>query len=272
MIAVVGAVATAAATALISPSTWGSVWDAVSGDESSSPPTSQSPSPSQSLPTSADTPTPLKSVQSNEGGVIMRVPQDWGSREAAWNLTFVPSPRPGVNPGRVDVGDGLLAGIGTGAVNNSYYDSESFVVVASSAAAERLDMPGRSESELVGYLFTLVRSAHYDLDDCTLVAESEVDVPGYFEVAREYETCRGFPGSHYWDVQAVSVDGRVMVSAGLASTKMSLSEQQEMLSDWTVAPEKLPTGPAYKRDDAAEDPPPPWLPQGELPGDSAGLG
>jgi hypothetical protein len=264
IIAVAGAVATAVATAVFSPSTIKSLWGS---DEDAAPDSSARSSASQSQgngPTASSSasegPVELKTIQSDLGAITLRVPREWGNKRAAWNLTFVPSPRPGQQSGEVSPGDGLVSASTSGVSNDSFYGSEFVGFVASSAAAEDLRTAGRSRGPLTEYLYDLVRSAHYTDDGCKLTDEGELDVEGYVAVYRTYAECAGFSDSHLWDMYGLSEDGRVMVSAGLGSSHLSLEQQREVLDSWAVAPERLPAGPGYRRDDAVELPLPPWLP------------
>jgi hypothetical protein len=250
-IAVAGAIATVVTTALLSGA-WSSVAGWFGGDDSSSareagetsttgspPPT---PSPSSTAPT-------MKDFTSGDNAIKLRVPETWGHVRSGWNLDF---------DEQIDPGSGLRAGVDDGVSSSKNYATDTYYLGASSAAAERLGLHGRDEVDLRDYLTTLVRHLDWTLDGCVLDEEGELDVDGYVVVFRKWSACAGFSHMTMWDVFGVSRSGDVLMSAQLQSGTTPVELQREMLTDWLVRPEALPSGSTRKVKARFEFPTPAW--------------
>lgn len=261
LIAVAGAIATSIVAAILSPSSLGAIRDLVSGDGGKGSSASTLGSAAEKTPASKTRFT-YRAATSSDGSLTLRLPSDWGAREAGWNLVFVRTPQGAARHGLAYPGTAMQAGIGTG-LNieaGAWMDSESYWLGASAEAATNLGLPGRSSQELRGYLAQLARAIPYGAaNGCDLADEGELDVEGYLVYHRRWTGCAGFASQSLWDVYGVSRSGDVMMSAILVTKTLTDIQARELLTTWTVAPEHLPTGPALRREDVGQYPLPPWV-------------
>lgn len=273
LIAVTGAVATSVVAALLSPSTMGAVLDFLTGDDGDGASTSSLTSTPRDDRESPGAATAFKTASSPDGAVTIHVPATWGFRRSGWNLSFVRTPQGGYQSGMAHPGSAVQAGTGTGLGpdSGSILDTETLWLGASSEAATYLGLPGRSAEELLGYLKLLARTVTYNNDGCTLVGEGALEVEGFLVVHRRWTGCADLTDQSLWDVYGVSDSGDVIMSALLVTTSLTEAESRQVLTGWALAPEQLPTGPAFRTDSLAEYPRPSWFepPSGSTPGSSA---
>lgn len=244
VVAVIGAVATAVATAFIG---WGGDIAAQfpGGDDKSST-TTQGPTASGPILTAI--------ASSREGAVSVAVPKEWNRGFASSDITI---------DHMIVLGPGINAGLGPMADFRSF-DQPSLFLTTSNAAAFDLGFKGQPEPALVEWTRIAAADARWDeFASCDLVRQERVTRGTWLGSVVVWDGCLGREQNRHWELVAVDPKGAAIVQLSL---NLSPSESEDVatlvLNSWSVDPEGVPFVAPKPRDPTLLSyPRPSWLPK-----------
>ncbi|GAB3886743.1 hypothetical protein [Terrabacter terrigena] len=243
-IAVIGAVATALATALFTSNhldAWFGWGPGPAGATVAASATGQPPSASPSR--------TAKPVSDRSHAVTVMVPSDWGAGNARYNMPIA---------GVIDAGSAVRSGKGAGMTTSSSFDEPSVFLGASVEAARRLDLAAHGRADYTTYVKSLLAADDYTVDGCSYGGQQALDKAGYVALVDTWSDCHGFSNTEFRNMYAITEDGSVFVVGQAVTIGADKASGAAILASFAIRPDAVREGEATPSKEMRY-PLPPWV-------------